>query len=323
MKIKKNVQIIYSTNSTHLAMSSKTRELILDVLTKRFTQVGQIVINNSSDLNKLLFLKPDLVLIGMKDSALSDDGDTKVFLSEYLSKNNISSVGSSKKSRILSSNKNLAKELVRNAGILTADFFLAEPGQFTSAQDLPLDFPLFIKPPSRSKGAGIDSNSVARNFTQYEAKIEQIYNRYQSKSLVEKYLSGREFSVAVLEQPYTKLPLVMPIELIAKPNTRGDRVLGLQEKTEDEEKVVLVDNSRIAHTLKDTATKVFRTLGVSDYARIDFRMDNNGLIYFLEANLSPGLGHGYFARACRLNYSMSYEDMIYKITELGLSKIAK
>ncbi len=323
MNIKKNIQIIYSTNATHLAMSSKTRELILDALSQRFTQVGQVMINCEEDLNKLLIVKPDLVLLGMKDKTLPSTKNVNTYLSDFLCNNNISFVGSFKKARKLSSNKHSAKELVREAGILTADFFIAQPGQYTSTQDLPLEFPLFIKPPNRGKGAGIDSNSVVRDFTQYEAKVGAIYNKYQSKSLVERYLSGREFSVAVLEQPRNDLPLAMPIELIAKPNIRGDRVLGLVEKNEDEEQVVAVSDSLTAQKLKDIALKVFRTLGASDYARIDFRMDSNGQIFFLEANLSPGLGHGYFARACKLNYSISYENMIYKIIELGLSKTAK
>ncbi len=319
MKIDKNIQITYSTNSTHLAMSSKTRELILDALSKRFTRVGQVMINCESDLNKLLIDKPDLVFLGMKDKALPSTRNTNIYLSDFLNENNILCVGSSKKARKLSSNKYLAKELVRDAGILTADFFLAHPGQFTSAQDLPLEFPLFIKPPSRSKGSGIDSKSVARDFTQYVAKIEQIYNKYQSKSLVEKYLSGREFSVAILERPNNKQPLTMPIELIAKPNIRGDRLLGLVEKTEDKEKVVLVNDPPTAQKLKDTAIKVFKILGARDYARIDFRMDDNGQIFFLEANTLPGLGYGYFYRACQLNYSLDYDSIIIKLVEQGLN----
>lgn len=312
-----------STNNTHLSMSKKTRGYILEVLSKKFTKVGEIVVNCKSDLNKLLIAKPDLVIIGMKDLALPDRADTKSYLSVFLNENKICSVGSSKQARIVSGSKSLAKKTVRGAGIPTAKFFIAQPKQFVSKRDLPLDFPLFVKPPNRGRGAGIDSRSVVRNFVEFQNKVEEIYNKYQSESLVEQYLPGREFSVAILKQPYDLAPLVMPIEIIAQPNSRGDRILGSAAKTEDNEQVIPVKDAKTHSALVEMATKIFHTLGARDYGRIDFRMDEQGQLYFLEANLSPGLGHGYFARASRLNYSLDYEAIILKLVELGLTRDAR
>ena len=49
-------------------------------------------------------------------------------------------------------------------------------------------------------------------------------------------------------------------------------------------------------------------------------MDKHNAPYFLEANLMPGLGSGYFFRACKVNGEMTYEDMVLKIAEIGLMR---
>ena len=64
----------------------------------------------------------------------------------------------------------------------------------------------------------------------------------------------------------------------------------------------------------------FKALGARDFGRIDIRMDENNVLYFLEANLIPGFSFGYFFRACKINRKMSYKDMVLKITEIGLRR---
>ena len=51
-------------------------------------------------------------------------------------------------------------------------------------------------------------------------------------------------------------------------------------------------------------------------------MDEKGVLYFLEANLMPGLSRNYgdLSRSCRINNIMTYEEMILKIVELGLNR---
>ena len=48
-------------------------------------------------------------------------------------------------------------------------------------------------------------------------------------------------------------------------------------------------------------------------------MDNLGDLYFIEANLMPGIRKGYFYRSCLLNLNINYEEMILKIAANGLN----
>lgn len=47
-------------------------------------------------------------------------------------------------------------------------------------------------------------------------------------------------------------------------------------------------------------------------------MDGHNVLHFIEANLMPGLGQGYFFRSCLLNLNMSYDQMILRIAANGL-----
>jgi D-alanine-D-alanine ligase len=66
----------------------------------------------------------------------------------------------------------------------------------------------------------------------------------------------------------------------------------------------------------------FVALGARDYGRIDIRMDSHGVPHFLEANLISSLlrDYGNFPKACLLNSNIDYENMIYRIIDLSLSR---
>ncbi len=202
----------------------------------------------------------------------------------------------------------------------TAQFFLAQPNQFSSAADIPIPFPLFIKPLYEGDGRGIDSDSIVYDFAGYQAKIDKIYQEFKTPALVEQYLGGREFTVGILDDGEGCL-LELPLEIIAPVNEQGERMLGKKEKEADTEQVIPVTNPVIRRDICRLAKRAFRALGAKDFGRIDIRMDDANTPYFLEANLIPGLGHGYFFRSCNINLGISYEEMILRIVDLGFGKV--
>jgi len=319
IKSDKHIEIVRSTIPELHSMGVKSSGLLREVLSQHFKKVGETMLDKPSDIKRLIKKNPDLVFVGVKNlpvpSKLNSD---KLSLIDHLEKNKIRYTGSSGAARNIAIQKDLAKQVVRDAKLSTAGFFVTKPGQYHSSNTLPLKFPLFIKPPHRSHGIGIDDNSVVRSFSEYEQKIESILINYSSSSLVEQYLSGREFSVAILETAKGQDPFVMPVEILTKENSRGDKILGYRVKNQDHEEVIAIDSEVIKTCVGALAKSVFTALGAKGYARIDIRMSDAGTAYFLEANLAPGLGHGYFARACQINRKMSYETMVMKIAELGL-----
>ena len=136
--------------------------------------------------------------------------------------------------------------------------------------------------------------------------------------MAETYLSGREYSVGILEDPSDGSLRAMPIEIIAPLNRNGDRILDYKTKKRDTEAVESVTDLSARSQLCDLAKVAFRALGGKSFGRIDIKMNHENVPHFIEANLMPGLRKGYFYRSCLINFGMSYEEMILAIADNGL-----
>lgn len=326
--VKKDIHIEIARSSIIelSSMSLESCDAIFKVLSKKYSSVGVSTVNTIADLEALVSLKPDLVFMGMKfipmHPELGFEDPDKIWLSEYLDQHSIAYTGSGKQAHELELNKNLAKQRVVEAGLDTSDFEFVEQGQTVDLNDSNLEFPVFIKPANRGGGKGIDSYSVANNQTQLDSKVSWISREHQSDSLVENYLSGREFSVAVLKKLNSSGYHVMPIELVAAKDEHGVRMLSDEVKNANQEVVLEVNDEALKNKICKLALGVFEALGARDYGRIDIRLDGNGVPHFLEANLIPSLisGYGSFPKASLMNISLDYEPMIIKIVELALSR---
>ncbi len=322
-KINQHIEIAHTANMNINTMGLKSCRMIQSALSSVYSKVGISRVNNTKELISLVSKKPDLVFLGLKRlpqiDGFSDIGVEDSWIADYLDNVGINYTGSSRKAHELGVYKHDAKLCVHNAGLPTAKFFKALPGKYKNASELPLGFPLFVKPNSSGGSKGIDDDSVVRNFTEFKKKVEYIYDRFGTSSLVEQYLTGREFSVAVLAELSGGLK-AMPIEIIADQNSKGDRILSCGIKKADTERVVTIKETDVYQQVSQLALDVFTALGARDFGRVDIRMDESGQPYFLEANLIPGLSGGYFTRACRLSAGMEYDEMIQHIAKLGLSR---
>jgi D-alanine-D-alanine ligase len=294
------------------------------VLSKHFAQVDITIINDPSDLVALVERQPDLVFLGMDFITPNnpEEPQTKVWLADFLEKYGIAFTGSRQASHQLEHKKSLAKQCVHSAGFATSPFFVAKKDLVLVAEDITLMYPLFVKPTSSGGGTGIDCDSVVYCFEQLRAKVLSIARNIKSDSLIEEYLPGREFSVAILKDAISAEYLLMPLELVAPLDKNGTRMLSQQVKSTDSEQVTAITDNAIKDCVTTLAINAFNALGARDYGRIDIRMDKNGTPHFLEANLIPSLisGYGSFPKACMLNIGMDYETMMLNIVNLGLAR---
>jgi D-alanine-D-alanine ligase len=322
-KINKHIEIVRCGIPQLSSMGLKSCNMIQKLLSEHYEEVGISYVSDEADIKKLIAKKPDLAFLGFKN-LLSNHDSVKIWISDILEINGINFTGSKRPAIELDNNKEEAKEIITAAGLPTAPSLSAVPGQYKNEKDLPLRFPLFIKPPEGGGGIGIDDNSVVRDFSAFERKVASINDDFGTKALVEQYLPGREFSVALLENDQFDELLAMPIELISEKNINGDRFLSRKIKSEDTEHVLKVSPGRLREELIDLALSVFSALGARDYGRLDFRMDEVGKLHFLEANLIPGLAFhdftSYFTSACFLNENMRYESMILNIVKQALTR---
>ena len=322
IKINKSIEIVIVHNPGKKNFHQDNVGIILEenkilkILSKRYIDVSITEINNKNDLERLLKRKPDLVFSGVKYFNFNNE---KVWLNDCLETYDIPYIASSREALDNESDKNMAKKLMLKAKIKTADFFVTNPEEHKNVSSIPIPFPLFIKPVKGGDSRGIDSNSVAYNFSSFKKKVLEIKTKYNLSSLVETYLPGKEYSVGIFQDSIKGTLRAMPIEIIVKKNINGHCILDFDVKKDDEEKVIAVTDVKIFKKLSKLAKEAFKALGGKSLGRIDIKMNHLGIPHFMEANLMPGLRKGYFYRSCVLNLDMNYEDMIFSIANTGLS----
>ena len=322
IKINKSIEIVIVPNPGEKNAHQDNVGIILEenkilkILSKRYTDVSITKIDNKKDLDRLLKRKPDLVFSGVK---YFDFNNKIIWLNDYLDLIGIPYIASNRAALDNESNKILAKNIIKKSHIKTADFFIAEPGKYLDNHSIPICFPLFIKPVTGGDSIGIDSKSIVHDFEAFKQKVLDIKLNQNSSALVETYLSGKEYSVGIFEDSNNHTLKAMPIEISVKANNDGYHILDFDVKKNDTEIVLPVKDSKIFNELSKLAKNAFKALGGKSLGRIDIKMNHLGEPHFIEANLMPGLQKGYFYRSCALNLDMNYDDMIYSITNTGLS----
>jgi len=292
---------------------------VLDAIQKMGFSVGLNVCKYKEDLDRVVTRKPDLVILAVKYIPIRNEKN--IWLSDFFSQHHINFTGSSRDVLEFDSNKVAAKTHLTNKGIKTAKFFLAVPGQYETEHNLPFSFPLFIKPLDAANGNGIDDLSYVTNFADYESKVTSLYNTYNQPVLVEEYLDGREFTVAIIKNANQRL-IVSAVEVIPPTSAHGLRILGAQAKIDDSENLIEIVDEEVKNKVKTLAIDAFYTLGARDFGRIDIKTDNHGECFFMEANLVPGMtqGSSYFPEACNIANNFTYDEVIELLLVDGISR---
>ena len=171
-----NIEIITTPNDELKESgfgSLKSCNSVLKSITKMGHNIRLNICTTKSDLNAIVKRKPDLVILAVK--YLSFENENDIWLSDYFAKHMINYTGSSMEVLKFDSDKVLAKKHLQNRGIRTANHFTAIPGEYKSEKDLPILFPLFLKPIDAANGNGIDDLSYVRNFAEFESKVLSLH----------------------------------------------------------------------------------------------------------------------------------------------------
>jgi len=325
-KINKHIEIVGSSNPRLNAMAEDAQETLRTVLSEVYAKVGVTIVDDLEDLQYLVAKKPDVVVLGMKlillDPEKGYDNSRKIWLSDYLAENGISYTGSTTGALELEFDKPVAKQRVMDFGLESSRYFISSMNSPVYAHTL--SYPLFVKPTNRGDSKGIDEASVVHTQESLVSKIDSIHSECDSDVLVEEYLPGREFSVAIIRKQNSTDLMAMPIEISSPPDTLGNSFLSEAVKEADIEEVLPVDDEELREKLNALAIGVFDALGSRDYGRIDLRLNAAGEPSFIEANLMPGLSnHGYLSSCFYLNEQISYRDMVLSIAALASERNVK
>lgn len=221
--------------------------------------------------------------------------------------------GSGVMASAISMDKLRSKLLWQGAGLpvapwvaITSDMFESGLTDELLSQVAELGLPLIVKP-SR-EGSSVGMSKVAES-EQLATALAQAF-QHDDEVLVEKWLSGPEFTVAVLGEEILPSVRIQPAgtfyDYEAKYLSDETKYFcpGCEESTEEA-------------AMQSLVLKAWKVLGCRGWGRIDVMQDNDGQYYLLEANTSPGMtNHSLVPMAAR-QAGMSFSQLVVRILDLA------
>ncbi|MGH2368996.1 MAG: D-alanine--D-alanine ligase family protein [Chloroflexota bacterium] len=213
--------------------------------------------------------------------------------------------GASSRALALTTDKHLAKLLLRANGIQTPVWAVCEAGD-RAWQTVP--GPWILKPAHEDGSIGIDEESVVREAHLMEVKLAAMHRQFDGQPImVEQFIEGREFNVAMLG-PRRRPLLLPPAELRFRDYPAGkERVAGFRAKWDptsfeyqhlERSFDFGPEDAGLLERLHDIELRCWRIFGLSGYARVDIRVDGQSEVWVLEVNANPCLSpDGGFAAA--------------------------
>lgn len=207
--------------------------------------------------------------------------------------------------------KGMTKKIIRSYGILTSDYRLIKRKKDLNNVRLP--YPLFLKPVAEGTGKGISEQSKVNSSEELKKVGTYLLEKFKQPVLVEKFLSGREFTVGILGTG-DDAKIIGVMEVLFK-NDSDTNIYTFRNKAYYQD---YVNYKLIGGTLKDIcsdlALRSWKALDCRDAGRVDIRLDANGSPYFLEVNPLAGLNYLHSDLPI-LSYKAgwSYEQLIKEI----------
>ena len=265
------------------------------------------------------------LIFNLTESYAGDD-TKEMQVAAFLDLLDIPYTGAGPHATILAQDKSIAKKMFAFYGIQSPYFATAFRGNIDHAHDI--KFPLIVKPISEDGSQGIDAASVVNSIKELMERIHYIQTEFDSASLIEEYIEGREIYAAILGS-YEKAHALPLVELDLSKLPKGTpRIASLDVKFEKDTDAYKLTKSAIAEDLDEdtvaklteTALKAYRAVKLRDYGRIDMRLSSKGEVYVIEANPNPWLSSGQeFAMAAKKS-GLSYTQMIGEIVDLAMAR---
>jgi D-alanine-D-alanine ligase len=187
-------------------------------------------------------------------------------------------------------------------------------------------FPVIVKTAGEHGSAGIAQASVVHTDKELADRVEFLHRTHQQDVVVEQFLAGREFTVSVLGNERLE---TFPIwELWFDKLPEGNESIATERVKWDEryQKRVGLRTARardlpeqVEQDIHKIAKRTYRALHLSGYARIDLRMDEQGRVYVIEANVNNDLSPGEDFPESAKHAGVDYDQLLQRILNTGLA----
>jgi D-alanine-D-alanine ligase len=216
--------------------------------------------------------------------------------------------GSGHLASALAMDKDLSKHLFRRGDVQTADWVMLsndDPGSFSIGD---LGLPLIVKPSKQGSTVGL---TLVKDRGELPAAIAEAF-RYDDEVMLEQFIAGREFTVGILGDDALPVGEIIPKHEIYDYECKYTAGMA-------QEIFPASISEAWRDKLQDQARRAFKALKLRGYARIDFRMTDDGEPYCLEANTLPGMTQTSLIPQAAVAAGISFPELCDRIVRLALA----
>ena len=225
--------------------------------------------------------------------------------------------------------KSRCKEILSYYGIPNPGFFITDSSVNGSPK---LKYPAFVKPLHEGSSKGIYNSSVVYNRDELNREISRIKQDYSQLSIIEDFLDGKEFTVALLGngENVRVLPIVeINLDSLPKdfPKIYSYEVKWFFDTRENKLDIFTCPaniSQKLKNKIEDICKNAYKALRIRDWARMDVRCDNNNEPYIIEINPLPGVlpnpeDNSCFPKAAR-EVGMDYNKLIQTVLNSAIER---
>jgi D-alanine-D-alanine ligase len=221
--------------------------------------------------------------------------------------------------------KNLTKKIVSLAGVCTPKWCVFGEDQLKNVDWEALPYPAFVKPVWEGSSKGIRVNSLVRGPNQMKEVVTDLIHKYHQPVLIEEFIRGEEITVGMVGN---RQPEIIGIMRVVPRQKDADFVYSLEVKR-DYAKLVDYEcpaslGTKTIQMIQEFSLKAFKVLECRDFARLDYRIGQDGTPYFLEINPLAGLNPRSSDLVIMANLvGIRYNDLIGSILDAALRRIPR
>jgi D-alanine-D-alanine ligase len=232
--------------------------------------------------------------------------------------------GCNSRGLVLARDKSISKKILHYHRIDVANFEVFPRGRRVKRPGR-LHFPLIVKSLTLDASIGISQASVVEDDERLVDRVRFVHESLETDALVEEYIEGRELYVGLLGNHRLQVLPVWELDLSGMPdNGRRIATERLKWNLTYQKKHRIV--SGLAKNLPEgtrrhivsVCKRVYQSLELSGYARIDLRLRGDGRVFVMEANPNPQLAYGEDFAESAEKAGLDYGPLLERIMALGL-----
>lgn len=271
--------------------------------------------------------KPDIVFNLLEEFLGRQELDHQVV--SYLELMQVPYTGCHPRGLMLARDKALSKKLLAYHH-LTAPRFAVFPRGRLFHKPRELEFPLIVKSLIHEASLGISQASIVDTVEKLRERVAFIHHRNRTDAIAEQYVAGREFYASIIGNVRQDvLPLWELVFENMAPGTMSIATASVKHDPEYQRRRGIFQQSAEnltdaeRHSIIRTTKRIARILDLDGYNRIDYRLSEDGKLYFLEANPNPDVAKSEEFASAAEEAGISYPELIERILRLGHQRASR